>query len=276
MTTSPKELSLEEKRKIQMQMLDEVDAFCKKNHLRYSLAYGTLLGAIRHKGFIPWDDDMDIMMPLPDMEIFKKTFHSENVRISDIDTNKDYQYPFPRLVHKHTYSQEGLTYRGDGVCIDTYPIVGLPDEQSDIEAFFSKAKRLLKVRLFFSRARSWVLRHSSYNYFPITRFFQKKYRDYLYQFKYRENGTYFATPNLRWKHVFHVNLFEKTMDVPFEDHTYSIICAYETFLRQRYDDYMELPPVEERVPFHEFHCYWNEDHRHPQDSTGNDNKEQMT
>ena len=59
-------LSLEEKRKIQLSMLDEVDAFCRKNSIRYSLACGTLLGAIRHKGFIPWDDDMDIVMPEPD------------------------------------------------------------------------------------------------------------------------------------------------------------------------------------------------------------------
>ena len=102
MTYPTNEIPLEEVRKIQMDMLAEMDAFCKKHHLRYSLAYGTLLGAIREKGFIPWDDDMDVMMPLPDMQVFKKTFHSENTRISDFETNKDYQFPFPRLVHKHT------------------------------------------------------------------------------------------------------------------------------------------------------------------------------
>lgn len=55
-----------------MDMLAEMDKFCKKHHLRYSLAYGTLLGAVREKGFIPWDDDMDVMMPLPDMLVFKR------------------------------------------------------------------------------------------------------------------------------------------------------------------------------------------------------------
>ena len=67
-----KEITLEERKQIQLRMLIEIDAFCRKHNIRYSLAYGTLIGAIRHKGFIPWDDDVDIMMPLPDMLRFKE------------------------------------------------------------------------------------------------------------------------------------------------------------------------------------------------------------
>ena len=267
MTYPTNEIPLEEVRKIQMDMLAEMDAFCKKHHLRYSLAYGTLLGAIREKGFIPWDDDMDVMMPLPDMQAFKKTFHSENTRISDFDTNKDYQFPFPRLVHKHTYSQEGLKTRGDGILIDIYPVVGLPDDHSEIEKFIKRADCLYNIRYFSFRMRSWIMRHSTYNFFPVNRYLQRMFRDYLYHFEYKENGSFFVTPNPRWQHVFHENLFEETMDVPFEDHTFSIITKYDTFLSQRYGDYMQLPPEEERVPFHDFHFYWNEDGIPPRDST---------
>ena len=66
-----KQISLEEKKSIQLEMLKEIDAFCRNNNIKYSLAFGTLIGAVRHKGFIPWDDDVDIMMPLPDMLRFR-------------------------------------------------------------------------------------------------------------------------------------------------------------------------------------------------------------
>ena len=69
---SHRSISIEEIKKIETDILDEVVAFCNQNGLRYFLAYGTLLGAVRHKGFIPWDDDIDIHMPRPDYERFLK------------------------------------------------------------------------------------------------------------------------------------------------------------------------------------------------------------
>ena len=67
MKKNKKPISIEERKVVQLEMLKEINSFCKANNIRYSLAFGTLLGAVRHKGFIPWDDDVDIMMPLPDM-----------------------------------------------------------------------------------------------------------------------------------------------------------------------------------------------------------------
>ena len=68
------ELDLDTRKDIQFSMLKEIDSFCRQHSIRYSLAYGTLLGAIRHNGFIPWDDDVDIMMPIVDLLVFKKNF----------------------------------------------------------------------------------------------------------------------------------------------------------------------------------------------------------
>ena len=98
-----KEITFEERKTIQLEMLKEIDAFCKENKIRYSLAFGTLLGAVRHKGFIPWDDDVDIIMPLPDMLKLKETFRSESIEYCDGETSKYYSYAFSRLVNKKTY-----------------------------------------------------------------------------------------------------------------------------------------------------------------------------
>lgn len=69
-----KELSCDEFKQIQIQILSEIKIFCEKNGLNYYLAYGTLLGAVRHQGFIPWDDDIDIVMPRIDYLKFEKLF----------------------------------------------------------------------------------------------------------------------------------------------------------------------------------------------------------
>ena len=100
-------LSQAEIRNIQLNMLDEIDAFCRTEGIRYSMAFGTLLGAIRHKGYIPWDDDMDIIMPLPDMQVFKKKFKSKDLKYLDIDTCKHFEYHFSRIGYEPTYCKTG-------------------------------------------------------------------------------------------------------------------------------------------------------------------------
>lgn len=79
-------INLEERRAIQLEMLSKIDAFCRKNNIRYSFAHGTLIGAIRHNGFIPWDDDVGIIMPIDDCVRFKDMFESETINYCDVET----------------------------------------------------------------------------------------------------------------------------------------------------------------------------------------------
>ena len=141
------EITFEERKKVQLEMLIEIDKFCRANNIRYTLAYGTLIGAIRHKGFIPWDDDVDIMMPLPDMLRFKEIFKSKTMCYCDVDTSDKYPYAFSRIADTRTYSKDGMKSTGYGICIDLYPVLGLPKSIDGINNFFNEAGKLLSSRL---------------------------------------------------------------------------------------------------------------------------------
>ena len=116
-------ISFVERKKIQLEMLIEIDDFCRNHNIHYILAFGTLLGAIRHKGYIPWDDDVDISMPYEDLLRFKNEFKSDKLKYCDIDTEKYYDFPFSRVCYLPTYSKYGLICKSYGLSIDVYPLI---------------------------------------------------------------------------------------------------------------------------------------------------------
>lgn len=124
-------LSITEEQQAELEVMKELHAFCVKHGLRYILAYGTLLGAIRHKGFIPWDNDMDVIMPREDVkklvEINKKNPIGKNVRLFHYTTDANYHYPIVRACNTKTIVQP--TYLREmiddmGVWVDIFPMDG--------------------------------------------------------------------------------------------------------------------------------------------------------
>ena len=97
-----KEITGEELKKIQVEILDNVVEFCQRHNLRYFLAYGTLLGAVRHNGYIPWDDDIDIHMPRPDYEKFIGLYNSEagNNEVVSHELDSNYRVAFAKVYRK--------------------------------------------------------------------------------------------------------------------------------------------------------------------------------
>lgn len=254
---SKKQITLDEKRAVQLNMLQEVDKFCRNNNIRYSLAFGTLLGAVRHKGFIPWDDDMDIMMPMPDLERFRQEFSSENVRYIDVNNEKHYPFPFPDIVDTHTYSKRGLIAKGWGIDINLYPIKGLPNTKEEIDKYYASADKILKKRLFINSLRYRMIQWFPINDIPLNTYFNKKYAKFCNQYPYEGTKYYLVhASNLSWRFTYDLDLFEELIDVPFENYTFLAIAKYDRLLTQMYGDYMTPPPIEERVPYHGGEFYW--------------------
>lgn len=250
-------ITLEEKRRIQLGMLKEVDAFCRKNNIRYSLGYGTLLGAVRHQGFIPWDDDMDIMMPLPDMLRFKQEFKSDNVRYCDIDTQMYYGFSHSKVVDTHTYAQNGVIVKGHGIDIDLYPILGLPQTENEINAFFEKGRAIMNKRLWLMKWRSRIIRRFPIKNIPLYSKYQRIYHDYLFQYPYGVSKYYFSYGGgLHWRNVYDFDIFKSLIDLPFEGEKFMAISCYDEFLTHFYGDYMTPPPEDQRHPYHGGQFYW--------------------
>ena len=134
-----RKIELREMQLLELKILKEFDSFCKKYNLRYFLSSGSLLGAIRHKGFIPWDDDIDVYMPYEDYLIFMEEYpaggHYEAV---DWKKNSSYFLPFGKLIDTNTYLlHPGYPIQGVmGVYIDIFPLAGY--KETNVEDFWNK------------------------------------------------------------------------------------------------------------------------------------------
>lgn len=242
----------EESRQIRLDILKEVDSFCRNNHLTYFLAYGTLLGAIRHKGYIPWDDDTDIMMPRKDLEIFKKTFKSDKYKFLDIDTECGYEFPFPRISYNETFDKRGLTAKYYGVNIDVYPIDGLPEDDDEIRCFFAKYKSLIKQRQFWLRVRKKIIKNLPIKTIPFIKLLTKRCVDWIKTYDMNNSSKVMVIDS----RVYNKRIFDGIVEVPFEGYIFYAPIGYDEFLKTSYGDYMNLPPEDQRHPYHGGHYYW--------------------
>ena len=250
----------EEWKKIVLDLVDEVDVFCRKNSIKYALSYGSLLGAVRHKGFIPWDDDLDLSMPYPDLMRFKETFRSKNLQYCDLDTIANYQYSFSRIAYKPTFRKVGLIAKDYGVNVDLYPVVGCPEKDEDIELFFDKAKVLNNKRMKYVVWRSRLVRVLPITTIPGHNLAIRNYRDYIFQYPFEGAKRFFHNGGpVKWYQVFDYDVFEDLIDIEFEGHKYLAPARYDDYLSHIYGNYMTPPPEDQRNPYHGGKYYWKKE-----------------
>ena len=254
-----KEISFDERKKIQLEMLDEIDKFCQENNITYMLDSGTMIGAVRHHGFIPWDDDVDIAMPKNDLLRFKDTFQSENLKFCDVYTTKLYDHSQTRITDTRTYSINRFGDIQYGICIDLHVIVGLPNDTSKIDRFLSIGRMLRKIRINARELQQRLVKyfHIKQDYIYAT--IVKVARRHVFCLPGESDKYYFVHCGpYKWNYVFDFNPAEKVIYVNYEDRKYPIPERYDEFLTHKYGNYMELPPVEKQKPYHGKHYFFKD------------------
>jgi len=262
-----REIKPEEMKKIQMGILTEVDKFCSENNLTYYLCYGTLIGAVRHNGYIPWDDDIDIAMPLPDFYQFCKTFCSSRYRDHFFKDNKRFYLNFAKVEDTMTTGREDVSsYYEIGVHIDVMPLIGLPSNKKSALnhfrkiVFFRSMLRLKKARTGWTR--QYIMKAVILlSKIPLKFFTYNWINTHIYKladkYPYYESEYVICLGGFnKSKEIMERKAFGDTIRLPFEGKNYCAPEGYDAWLRKTYGDYMKLPPVDQRKPQHTFKGYW--------------------
>ena len=271
-----RKLTMAEVQKKAVDILVYIDKICRENNLKYTIFYGSLIGVERHRGFIPWDDDIDIVMPRPDYEkLIKLLKHDSNYKLLSFETREKFRYPFAKVVDPQTVAKTKQFFSGEeedlGVFVDVFPIDGIPDSKEERQVLREETENYrlnLMDTLGLSYARSFNVAKAMIKLvvrYPHHKKLMKIGNNVYWQNKYQEAAKKIALDEtqtcgyLEWIHihwgVFPTQWFESYEDVEFEGHKVMAIKNRRDFLTLRYGDYMTMPPENERITHHPYDFY---------------------
>lgn len=268
-------MTTEECKQTMLDILIKIDSFCRQNNIEYFLEGGTAIGAIRHKGYIPWDDDIDIAMTRPNYERFIHTFGGAfnhlDLYAPELDAN--YYASYANVCDNRTFLKEDLfDHRGYdiGVKVDIFPIDACEDDIKVCNRWHYVVRFIDNILSRRHRNMEYTWKHKKLNYITcmIVRIISSpiKYRTWMHWLLKIVTRCDYSTAN----YAYHASLpykkvtrcpkkvFEEYVDVEFEEHMVRHLKDYDTHLRTIFGDYMQLPPVEERVGHHGYTAYWKD------------------
>ena len=244
-----KRLTLKDIQELSLEMLLDVHDFCLKNDIRYSLGGGSLLGAVRHHGFIPWDDDVDLFMLRPDYERFLSTYKSDK------------------------YNNAPFCKKKTGLKIDIFPLESVSDNESEFDAQFAEARKVWLQLEYARRAfcEFDLKKPLSWNYDLLKRKIKTRNGSLALEFGRRlddisrrypfgstEHISLMCIPLPRAKQWHHISEFDDTVLLDFEGYKVCAMKGYKNVLTTAFGDYMTPPPEDKRKPIHTMDVYFIE------------------
>ena len=260
-----KKLDIDEIKEVELGVMDYIHNICKEKGINYSLAYGSLLGAVRHRGFIPWDDDLDIALKRDQYDkLYQAILEDNNSIYKVVSWENDSRYPYPfyrvydsRTVYENNYIQNDIEL---GICVDVFPFDDYKDVNKEItkldmyrrlsvytlygirnkEAGIKNIVRYLMLVVFrLTRVKTWNKKLNDCSKTPV----DGEYIDYLMESK-------------KYSTKVDAKALDEVVECKFEDRVYNIPKDYDHILTTIYGaDYMEIPPLEKRIQHDDFVAY---------------------
>jgi lipopolysaccharide cholinephosphotransferase len=260
-----KETSIKDVQRRICQIYQVFQDICERHSLRYFAIGGTCIGAVRHGGFIPWDDDMDIAMPDEDYARFQKIADKELPDGYELYRSPEHDHVSSLFLKIHDVKTTFVEKSGlkekeayKGVFLDIMPLCGLP---ADIH---KRKKQALRIMFTASLNRQrhqdyrqavrvpakliWLASRPFDRLIPLD-YWAKRWEKLYSRYKFDESPYVgFAwSSKLYDTRIFRKEIFDAAVDFPFENTTVPCPVGYDRMLRQVYDDYMQLPPENERI-----------------------------
>ena len=259
---------MEESKSIMIKILESIDKCCRANNIKYSLCWGTMIGAIRHHGFIPWDDDIDVMMSREDYNRFLEVYSDTEYGVYTPKTNKNCVQIITKIYDKKTrvfFHNNSISIFG--IWVSIFPYDSVPNESLRewemkrtfwMSLYHFKTARFLNTDNIFMYvikflAKVIALPFSSFWLYNRLESCLTTYNDHQTERVCLWTGVGRTKTTFLY---FSKDWFDEVIDVDFENIKTKIISGYDQFLKSRYGDYMKLPPESERVFKHNFKSYY--------------------
>lgn len=261
-------------------ILFETINYLNKNNISYSLAGGTALGAIRHKGFIPWDDDIDIFISRPDYNKLQNLLKENNNISGNLYAHsyelKNLNLPFTKIYNYNIYYDDNMFYGKNEkyLWIDIFPIDGMPEDDNECMKLYKKNRRYKKLIFLKKQKLSTIFNNDKSRLYNCLRCV-KKFLTYLLPTRYYVRKIIFLTKkypyeksslvgNLVWGYGPQERMTKKEsktyIKTNFENIEVTMFKSYDKYLKNIYGNYMELPPQEKRIT-HSFKAWRKEDEK---------------